>query len=132
VSNIEGHDLYPDHIPASVYDMSSAQFEKAVSIVQNLPKDGPIKPTQDEQLHVSCSHHASVYRLTDPRRTVLQVLQARLAVMIEKDSEWVVYLSDFVLSDHWGRQHRASRNARLCRQGEVVRAVTSVSSASRR
>ncbi|EIN10063.1 Acbp [Punctularia strigosozonata HHB-11173 SS5] len=30
--------------------MSKAKFEKAVEIVQNLPKDGPIKPSQDEQL----------------------------------------------------------------------------------
>ena len=32
--------------------MSQTKFEKAVSIVQGLPKDGPIKPTQDEQLYV--------------------------------------------------------------------------------
>ncbi|ETW83326.1 hypothetical protein HETIRDRAFT_314833 [Heterobasidion irregulare TC 32-1] len=31
--------------------MSQTKFEKAVSIVQGLPKDGPIKPTQDEQLY---------------------------------------------------------------------------------
>ncbi|KAI0635627.1 acyl-CoA-binding protein [Trametes polyzona] len=31
--------------------MSQAKFEKAVSIVQSLPKDGPIKPTQEEQLY---------------------------------------------------------------------------------
>ncbi|KAK0485236.1 acyl-CoA-binding protein [Armillaria novae-zelandiae] len=30
--------------------MSEAQFKKAVEIVQSLPKDGPVKPTQDEQL----------------------------------------------------------------------------------
>ncbi|TDL25635.1 acyl-CoA-binding protein [Rickenella mellea] len=30
--------------------MSKAQFDKAVEIVQSLPKDGPIKPTQDDQL----------------------------------------------------------------------------------
>ncbi|KAH8117774.1 acyl-CoA-binding protein [Phellopilus nigrolimitatus] len=28
-----------------------AKFTTAVSIVQGLPKDGPIKPTQDEQLY---------------------------------------------------------------------------------
>ncbi|PWN29034.1 acyl-CoA-binding protein [Jaminaea rosea] len=28
----------------------SAQFDKAVSIVQNMPKDGPVKPSQDDQL----------------------------------------------------------------------------------
>ncbi|KAH8100964.1 acyl-CoA-binding protein [Cristinia sonorae] len=30
--------------------MSEAKFNKAVEVVQNLPKDGPIKPTQDDQL----------------------------------------------------------------------------------
>ncbi|KAJ3483894.1 hypothetical protein NLI96_g6003 [Meripilus lineatus] len=30
--------------------MSKSQFEKAVAIVQGLPKDGPIQPSQDEQL----------------------------------------------------------------------------------
>ncbi|KAH9945022.1 Acbp from Moniliophthora Perniciosa [Epithele typhae] len=30
--------------------MSQAKFDKAVSIIQSLPKDGPIKPTQDDQL----------------------------------------------------------------------------------
>ncbi|MCV2423903.1 acyl-CoA-binding protein, partial [Paucibacter sp. DJ4R-1] len=30
--------------------MSQAQFDKAVTIVQNLPKDGPVKPTQEDQL----------------------------------------------------------------------------------
>ena len=29
-----------------------AKFQKAVEIVQGLPKDGPVKPTQDEQLYV--------------------------------------------------------------------------------
>ena len=32
--------------------MSKAKFDKAVAIVQSLPKDGPIQPTQDEQLFV--------------------------------------------------------------------------------
>ncbi|KAK7050850.1 acyl-CoA-binding protein (ACBP)/diazepam binding inhibitor (DBI)/endozepine (EP) [Paramarasmius palmivorus] len=31
--------------------MSKTKFDKAVEIVQSLPKDGPIKPTQDEQLY---------------------------------------------------------------------------------
>ncbi|KAF8606509.1 acyl-CoA-binding protein [Ceratobasidium sp. AG-I] len=30
--------------------MSEAQFNKAVTIVQGMPKDGPVKPTQDDQL----------------------------------------------------------------------------------
>ncbi|KAF9451913.1 acyl-CoA-binding protein [Macrolepiota fuliginosa MF-IS2] len=28
-----------------------AQFEKATSIVQSLPKNGPVRPSQDDQLH---------------------------------------------------------------------------------
>lgn len=32
--------------------MSKAKFDKAVSIVQSLPKEGPIQPTQEEQLFV--------------------------------------------------------------------------------
>ncbi|KAF8270554.1 acyl-CoA-binding protein [Lactarius quietus] len=31
--------------------MSKEKFEKAVKIVQSLPKDGPIQPTQDQQLY---------------------------------------------------------------------------------
>jgi hypothetical protein len=30
-----------------------ARFEKATQIVGSLPKDGPVKPTQDDQLFVS-------------------------------------------------------------------------------
>jgi len=31
--------------------VSEAKFEKAVHIIQNLPKDGPVKPSQDDQLY---------------------------------------------------------------------------------
>ncbi|TCD71990.1 hypothetical protein EIP91_000122 [Steccherinum ochraceum] len=31
--------------------MTEAKFNKAVEIVQALPKDGPIKPSQDDQLY---------------------------------------------------------------------------------
>ncbi|KAG6845482.1 hypothetical protein H0H87_008842 [Tephrocybe sp. NHM501043] len=31
--------------------MSQAKFEKAVAIIGALPKDGPIKPTQEDQLY---------------------------------------------------------------------------------
>ncbi|KAJ6532038.1 Acbp from Moniliophthora Perniciosa [Mycena capillaripes] len=30
--------------------MSKSKFEKAVAIVQGFPKDGPVKPSQDDQL----------------------------------------------------------------------------------
>lgn len=30
-----------------------SKFDKAVAIVQALPKDGPIKPSQEDQLYVS-------------------------------------------------------------------------------
>jgi diazepam-binding inhibitor (GABA receptor modulator, acyl-CoA-binding protein) len=32
--------------------MSEAQFNKAVKIIQELPKDGPVKPSTDDQLFV--------------------------------------------------------------------------------
>ena len=32
--------------------MSKAKFDKAVAIVQSLPKQGPIQPSQEEQLYV--------------------------------------------------------------------------------
>ena len=41
--------------------MSEAQFQKAVEIIQSLPKDGPIKPTQDDQLHVRTHHPRSAH-----------------------------------------------------------------------
>lgn len=58
--------------------MSEAQFLKAVEIVQGLPKDGPVKPTQEDQLFVRpCS---LLIELTAPHiatlPTVLQILQA--------------------------------------------------------
>ncbi|KDR78839.1 hypothetical protein GALMADRAFT_244437 [Galerina marginata CBS 339.88] len=31
--------------------MSEAQFEKAVAIIGGLPKDGPVKPSTDDQLY---------------------------------------------------------------------------------
>ncbi|KAF9560514.1 acyl-CoA-binding protein [Agrocybe pediades] len=30
--------------------MSEAKFKKAVEIIQSLPKDGPVKPSQEDQL----------------------------------------------------------------------------------
>ncbi|KAG8993998.1 hypothetical protein FRB90_000551 [Tulasnella sp. 427] len=30
--------------------MSNTKFEKAVAIIQGLPKDGPVQPSQDDQL----------------------------------------------------------------------------------
>lgn len=32
----------------------NAQFDKAVTMVRSLPPDGEVKPTQDQQLEVSC------------------------------------------------------------------------------
>ena len=49
--------------------MSKAKFDKAVSIVQSLPKEGPIQPTQDEQLYVSGI--LSVLALPPPERPPL-------------------------------------------------------------
>jgi len=33
--------------------MTEAKFEKAVAIIQALPKNGPIQPSTDERLYVS-------------------------------------------------------------------------------
>ena len=40
--------------PTNVSTMSAskAQFDKAVAIVKALPADGPVKPSQDDQLAV--------------------------------------------------------------------------------
>ncbi len=57
--------------------MSKGKFEKAVKIVQSLPKDGPIQPTQDDQLYVRCFlyvHRPAMAKLHQP---VLFILQAR-------------------------------------------------------
>jgi hypothetical protein len=47
-----------------------AQFDKAVQIVKNLPKEGPVQPTQEDQLKVSEGQQPMM--LT----TVLRTLQA--------------------------------------------------------
>ncbi|KAF8896479.1 acyl CoA binding protein-domain-containing protein [Infundibulicybe gibba] len=42
----------PNPTLISIADMTTeAKFLKAVAIVQGLPKDGPIKPSQDDQLY---------------------------------------------------------------------------------
>ena len=33
-------------------EYSEAQFKKAAEIIQSLPKDGPVKPTTEDQLFV--------------------------------------------------------------------------------
>lgn len=58
---------------------SATQFEKAVALIRDLPKDGPVKPSQDDQLLVSrpfqlvliCDFLLSVHataRLSNARR----------------------------------------------------------------
>ena len=42
--------------------MSEAKFKKAVEIVQSLPKDGDVQPTQDDQLYVSFSRFFFIRR----------------------------------------------------------------------
>ena len=73
--------------------MSKAKFDKAAAIVQSLPKEGPIQPTQEEQLFVrpfSLLRRVASERVTNAPlpplsptrppslRAVLQVLQAGL------------------------------------------------------
>lgn len=52
--------------------VSKAKFEKAVEIIQNLPKDGPIKPSQEEQLSVRIM--ALIDRINHEYTLVLQIL----------------------------------------------------------
>ncbi|KAI0067254.1 acyl-CoA-binding protein [Artomyces pyxidatus] len=52
--------------------MSASKFEKAVSIVQGLPKGGPIQPSQDEQLYFySYYKQATVGDVNVPRPGML-------------------------------------------------------------
>ena len=41
--------------------MSKSKFDKAVEIVQSLPKDGPIKPSQDDQLYVRAVSRSRIH-----------------------------------------------------------------------
>lgn len=50
------------------------KFDRAVEIVKDLPKEGPVQPTQDEQLTVSPRYEFPPREMTSP--VVLQVLQA--------------------------------------------------------
>jgi diazepam-binding inhibitor (GABA receptor modulating acyl-CoA-binding protein) len=64
------------HFPPSSA-MSESKFNKAVAIIQGLPKDGPVKPSVEDQLYV-----CPLLRLFKPQKfiiitAVLQVLQAR-------------------------------------------------------
>lgn len=54
---------------------TEAQFQKAADIIKSLPEDGPVKPTQEDQLYVSNSrmYDRSYFMLA----SVLQLLQAR-------------------------------------------------------
>lgn len=60
--------------------MSKSQFEKAVEIVQGLPKDGPIKPSQDDQLFVRVTYF--FLSINDEAYIVLQVLQTRCSAAL--------------------------------------------------
>ncbi|KAH9041605.1 acyl-CoA-binding protein [Lactarius pseudohatsudake] len=52
--------------------MSKGKFEKAVAIVRSLPKDGPIKPSQDDQLYFySYYKQATESDVTTPRPGML-------------------------------------------------------------
>ena len=77
--------------------MSEAKFNKAVAIVQSLPKDGPIRPTQDDQLYVRTPVFflvlralylgANMFTRPPPPGTVLLSLQTRY--VCEARSQWI-------------------------------------------
>ena len=49
--------------------MSEAKFNKAVAIVQSLPKSGPIQPSQDDQLFVRTPVFSAIPILISPPPT---------------------------------------------------------------
>ena len=60
--------------------MSEAKFDKAVAIIGALPKEGAIKPTQEDQLYVCLFLRAFPIPKSTYSTLVLQVLQARFAL----------------------------------------------------
>ena len=104
--------------------MSKGKFEKAVEIVQSLPKDGPIKPSLDDQLYVRTPVFSFTYidplwlnRLVSFTHTVLFLLQARCAL---RSSLTHTLIS--LRSSHGRRcEYRETRYARIYGQGQVVR-----------
>ena len=74
--------IYLSSLSLFLTTMSEAKFNKAAEIIQSLPKDGPIKPTQDDQLFVSqFAHLNEIYAMTVQLvvHIVLQSFQARSA-----------------------------------------------------
>ena len=63
--------------------MSEAKFDKAVAIIGALPKEGAIKPTQEDQLYVCLFFSLSWSSGGTYNTLVLQVLQARFAIWSE-------------------------------------------------
>ncbi|KAG9048094.1 hypothetical protein FS837_000800 [Tulasnella sp. UAMH 9824] len=52
--------------------MSNAKFEKAVKIVQELPKDGPVQPTQEDKLKFYAYYkQATIGNVNTPRPGML-------------------------------------------------------------
>jgi hypothetical protein len=102
------------------HKMSEAKFDKAVKIVQSLPKDGPIKPTQDDQLYVrtpvffiSGLPDPNPY-LATPQPAVLQLLQARCVLQGAIAGMIGPHLPGPFESSHYRRrQHRETRNVGL-------------------
>ena len=60
---------------------SEAQFNKAAEIIQSLPKDGPVKPSTENQLYVRYIQKVMILSvITHPYDIiVLQIFQARFA-----------------------------------------------------
>ena len=98
--------------------MSKSKFEKAVDIVQALPKDGPVKPSTEDRLYVSLTVLVNgVIFSPIMDHPVLQVLQARYAQHRKSflDKLTIVDISYSRRCQHW-----SSRSLWLWRQSEVV------------
>lgn len=96
--------------------MSEAKFNKAVEIVQSLPKEGPVKPSQDDQLYVSINATISLTISDDSPSST------RITSKVCCDLSDLFRVADNESQSHRRRcQYRPSWHPRFCWQGKVVR-----------
>ena len=106
---------YRTIVPASSRKrkMSKEKFDKAVAIIQALPKDGPIRPSQDDQLYVRTPVFfvsQSPILISPHQPAVLQLLQARCVLQGAITGHLGPYFSGPFESSHYRRrQYRETR-----------------------
>ena len=100
-----------------------AQFDRAVEIVQGLPKTGPIQTGYEEKLNMyRCAHHSFAPNCDVERGSVACISKV---IMERTSSLFAVLISSRDLSDHYSHCRQCSRtpSQRLgyARKGEMVR-----------